>query len=93
MTSNRMYLVCTHHPDQRDALLLAERSSSDSRYFVSSCRCLGKCECSKNELRSQQKWFETHADCGGTHDHFTVAFEMPKDHDIHVEAAVNGAHA
>lgn len=84
---NTMYLVCVHHPDKAQAFALAERSDKASGYV----NCI---EIDRTyELQSLEAFFKTHVHCGGGFDHFTIAFELAKDHDLPKPAPVaDGVH-
>lgn len=67
---NTMYLVCTHHPDRVHSFRLAARGTC-TRYITGS-----------KVGQKLDEWLEEHATCGGGQDHFTIAFDLPKDHDL-----------
>lgn len=79
---NRIYLTCRYHPTQSASFLLADRFDPDCLdvgYFPSKPRSIhGGDEYAK----AMRKWFETHATCGGTLDHFTVSYQEQKDSDV-----------
>lgn len=76
--SNRLYLVCSHCPDRAQSFALGERGVDGYR--------------SQSETKGLQKWFDAHRHCGNNHDHFTVAYDFPKNHDMKsVEAGVHKA--
>lgn len=83
--SNDMYLVCTHHPDRVHSFRLAHRRYPLSCYITAvSAR---KLDSSLND------WLEEHAKCGASRDHFTIAFDEPKDHDLpKIQPVANGVH-
>jgi galactokinase/mevalonate kinase-like predicted kinase len=74
---NRMFLVCTHHPQMVDAIAIGRRNSFDGYRTAANAAAL-------------EKWLDTHKDCGGTQDHYTIAYENTKDHD---KSQLNGASA
>lgn len=79
--SNTMYLVCTHHPDRVHSFRLASRGTATQ--YLSHKRVEQKLE----------DWFSAHRLCGGGLDHFTIAFDLPKDHDLpKIEPVANGVH-
>jgi hypothetical protein len=66
---NQLYLICTIcGNDAANALLLAERKI-DSSYAALS------------ERRALEKFFDRHAECGGTRDKFKLALGHPADWD------------
>ena len=69
MSANRLFLVCTHHPNLEDALCLAERGGNDVQYFATS-------------MKRADDWFEKHAQCGRGRDHFQLAHHRPIDWDV-----------
>lgn len=79
--SNTMYLVCVHHPDRVYSFRLGSRGTC-TRYITGA--------------RIGQKlddWLELHATCGGGQDHFTLAFDLTKDHDLpNPEPLADGVH-
>lgn len=91
MSANRLYLVCTHHTNPEEALLLGERASYEAGYTPS-------------KYKNARDWFDAHAACGRTRDHFALAYGHPADWDIDPPAedtvagqvklavAINGAH-
>ncbi len=79
---NTMFLVCTHHPTAADSFHLGARVKG-SGYKP---RDVGL-------ERGLRKWLDTHSTCGGGYDHFTIAFELPKDGDLlKVDPIANGVH-
>jgi len=84
MNGNTMYLVCVHHPDKADSVLLADRCDSDGKKHAYTSM-VGE--------RRLAKFFEKHAHCGGGFDHFTIAYTEQKDHDVpKPELLANGVH-
>jgi len=69
VSANRLFLVCSHHPNLEDALCLADRAGNDVQYILTS-------------LRRADDWFAKHAKCGRGCDHYQLAFHHPMDHDI-----------
>lgn len=67
-----MYLVCTHHPERVHSFRLAIRGTGGFRYITNDRRLIS----------SLEGWLEEHAHCGGGLDHFTIAFDLTKDHDV-----------
>lgn len=83
MSANRLFLVCSHHPNPEDALCLAERPGNESGYYPNGkCRCLGKCGCAAKELERQNAWFRKHSECGRDRDHYRLAMSRPADWDV-----------
>lgn len=78
---NTMYLVCVHHPDKADAFVLASRAQLHEY-------------CSAHLYApALHKWFAAHKHCGGGFDHFTIAYDQVKDHDLPKPAPLaNGVH-
>lgn len=66
---NTMYLVCVHHPSPMEALCLGRRVGLKGYDHAPASAKV-------------EKFFEKHKHCGGGCDHFTIAFEQPKDHDL-----------
>ena len=75
--SNTMWLVCVHHPDKADAFRLSCRERQG--YGIAAGRELRPPD---RYARSLEKFFETHKTCGGGFDHFTIAYDLTKDHDL-----------
>lgn len=75
MSANRLFLVCAHHPQIEDSLLLAERANNESAYE-------GSFFSGRDDLRRVDDWFEKHSKCGRTRDHFTLAYHRPHDWDV-----------
>lgn len=75
MSANRLFLVCSHHPKIEDSLLLAERTDSETQYF-------GSFYAARHDLRRVDDWFEKHANCGRTRDHFQLAMHRPANWDV-----------
>lgn len=69
MSANRLYLVCSHHPNPEDALCLAERAGNDVPYLATN-------------LKRADDWFTKHAECGRGRDHFALAHARPIDWDV-----------
>lgn len=65
MIANRLFLVCTHCPQQDKSLALGKRM--ESGYFR------------PPSTQQLQAWFDEHEHCGGDLDHYCVAFEKPKN--------------
>lgn len=73
---NTMYIVCTIcGPMAMDALLFASRTDAGFENFPSE--------------RKLQRFFETHAKCGGTRDHFRLG--MARGPDLDLNAVVDPA--
>jgi hypothetical protein len=68
MSANRMFLVCSHHPQIEDALCLADRADQTAQYTVAS-------------VRRADEWFAKHSGCGRGCDHFQLAFHRPQNWD------------
>lgn len=69
--SNILYLTCRHHPSKVDSFIVTEREFRQP-YAARS----------QANQTSFHKWLETHRNCGGTFDHFTVGYAADKDHDL-----------
>lgn len=83
---NTLYIVCIHHPDQVHACRLASRTlvrdmSGDMQPYT----------CPRRVDQHLEKFFEDHKLCGGGFDHFALAFERPKDHDLPTPAPLTEA--
>lgn len=68
MSANRLFLVCSHHPQIEDALCLADRADATAQYTIAS-------------VRRADQWFAKHAGCGRGCDHFQLAYHRPQNHD------------
>lgn len=68
VSSQRIWLVCVHHPQKEDAIPLGKRLVNG---FY---RC--------PESKALEDWFDVHKHCGGGHDHFTVSYDHAKDYDV-----------
>lgn len=70
MSANRLFLVCSHHPNLEDALCLGERADAESQYTtaISSSKA--------------DEWFAKHMTCARGCDHFQLAYHRPQDHDV-----------
>lgn len=91
MSANRLYLVCSHHTNPEDALLLGERESPVAAYDPA-------------KFKNAEAWFQRHADCGRSRDHFQLAYGRPQNWDVSppaeesvaggvkVAMAMNGVH-
>lgn len=91
MSANRLYLVCSHHASPEEALLLGERKDVSEGYTPS-------------KYKTAAQWFDAHAACGRTRDHFRLAYGRPENWDVDLPAedtvagqvkvamALNGAH-
>jgi hypothetical protein len=76
---NTMYLVCVHHPEAMHALRLGRRNLDGYNIAPTSAKI--------------EKFFAEHKLCGGGFDHFTIAFELAKDHDLPLPKPVaDGVH-
>jgi hypothetical protein len=69
MAANRIFLVCQHHPEMDQALLLAERGGNDVGYDPA-------------KYKHADTFFEKHAHCGRGLDHFQIAYNRPQDWDV-----------
>ena len=83
---NTMYLVCVHHPDKADAFRLSQRERLG--YGIAAGRELRPPD---RYVRSLEKFLETHKHCGGGFDHFTIAYDQAKDHDLPQPAPIADA--
>ena len=90
MSANRLFLVCSHHPNPEDALCIGERADSQSQYTAPA-------------LKRMDDWYAKHQACGRGCDHFQLAMARSADWDIappaeHTTAGavrlalVNGSH-
>lgn len=90
MSSNRLFLVCSHHPNLADAFCIGERTGNDSQYIAP-------------HMRKLDGWYTKHMGCGRGLDHFQLALNRPADWDVAPPAEnttagavrlalVNGAH-
>jgi hypothetical protein len=80
---NLIYLCCRHHPAIPESFLLAIRDDAIQRPFGYFTRTSEKTLADTTSYdRSLQKWLSKHATCGGTVDHFTIAYAQPHDHDL-----------
>lgn len=68
MSHNRLFIVCTHHPEEQHALALGKRLT-DGYHRAPDARALNE-------------WFDLHKACGGDADHFALAFAKSKNWDI-----------
>lgn len=68
MSGNVMWLVCAHHPDRTEAIQLGRRTIDAFNRAPHAARL--------------EEFFERHKYCGGGHDHFTIAYDRPKDWDL-----------
>jgi hypothetical protein len=75
--SNTMYLVCVHHPEQVLSLRLGVREMDGYNHSPRSSVI--------------EAFFNAHKLCGGGLDHFTIAYEQTKDHDLPIPAPVANA--
>lgn len=80
MSANRLFLVCSHHPQIEDALCLAERAGNDAQYVAAN-------------MKRADDWFAKHQGCGRGCDHFQLAMNRPADWDCSppAEATPSGA--
>lgn len=82
--SNRLFLVCSAHPQIEDAFCIADRPQygpvQPGQYFCAgNCRCFG-CKCAEEYRSRMGAFFVKHANCGV--DQFTVAYHRPKAWDV-----------
>lgn len=68
MTGNTMWLVCIHHPDRTQSLQLGRRVMRGYSRAP--------------HAHDIERFFREHEGCGGGYDHFTIAFDLGKDHDL-----------
>jgi len=71
MANNRMYLNCTGC--HTDPWYLGKRMQEG--YYTGS-----------PSRKSLNEWFEEHAYCGGTQDHFLIEYQHPENYDTGVVA-------
>ena len=69
MSANRLFLVCSHHPNLADALCVGERANNEGQYTAPS-------------LKRMDDWYAKHMGCGKGCDHFQLAYNRPQDWDI-----------
>lgn len=87
-----MYLVCTHHPDKAHAFILASREGRAFEPDVSWNKLAPRP--AERYGKALEKFLKAHAECGHSLDHFTIAFDQPKDHDLpKVEPVADRVHA
>ena len=67
MSANRLFLVCSVHPQIEDAFCLGERATASSVYEMTASK-------------HADKWLATHAHCGV--DQFALAYHRPKGWDV-----------
>jgi hypothetical protein len=65
MSANRLFLVCSHHPQLENALCLGERAEGSATY---------------DSAKVRQAWFDTHSKCGNPDD-FQLAYHKPQNWD------------
>lgn len=68
MSANRIFLVCSHHPQLENALCIAERADAQATYEPTSAK-------------RADEWFAKHAGCGNPDD-FQVAYHRPNNWDV-----------
>lgn len=68
MSANRLFLVCSHHPNLEDALCVGERPGNDSQYIAPS-------------MKRADDWYAKHMGCGRGMDHFQLGYHRPIDWD------------
>jgi hypothetical protein len=68
MSANRLFLVCSHHPNFEDAFCLGERVANDVQYFAPS-------------NKRMDDWYGKHMGCGRGCDHFQLAYHRPLNWD------------
>lgn len=68
MSANRIFLVCSHHKNFEDSLLIAERGEHQIGFEPAN-------------MKRAATWFERHATCGKPDD-FQIAFNYPQNHDV-----------
>jgi len=69
MSANRLYLVCSHHTNPEDSLLLADRAGNDVPYLLA-------------KLKRADDWFTKHMACGTGCDHFKLGYNRPQNWDV-----------
>jgi len=69
VSSNRLFLVCSHHPKIEDSLCIGERTGNDSQYLLPS-------------MKRADDWYAKHMGCGRGLDHFALAYHRPQDWDV-----------
>lgn len=71
--SNRLYLVCSHHPAIEDAFCIGERGVGEGHFTAPS-------------NKRMDDWYLKHMACGQTCDHFQLAYQRPQNHDLPMPA-------
>jgi hypothetical protein len=66
VSANRIFLVCSHHPQLENALCLGERGDGSSVYSAAN-------------MKRADEWFAKHSSCGV--DTFNLAFHRPQGWD------------
>lgn len=77
MNGNTLWLVCNFHPDRTQALQLGRRVFGP----------FGRAPHAKDI----EAFYREHAGCGATLDHFTLAYDQAKDHDVPKPAPLSDA--
>lgn len=65
---NALWLCCIHHPDRTQAIQLGRRVADGYHRAPTAAKL--------------EEFFEKHELCGGGFDHFTIAYDLTKDHDL-----------
>ena len=73
MSANRIFLVCSHHPQLEHALLLCERAPAHALHELSFS--------THADMKRASTWFEKHSKCGNPDD-FQLAFNRPPNWDV-----------
>lgn len=68
MSANRIFLVCSHHPQLENSLCVAERLDASNLFEPAN-------------LKHIEDWFERHAKCGNPDD-FQLAYQRPRNWDV-----------
>lgn len=68
MSANRLFLVCSAHPQIEEALCLAERAGNDVQYLASN-------------MKRVDDWYLKHQHCMPGCDHFQLALNRTADWD------------
>jgi len=75
--TNRVWLVCRYHPEERQSLCLGKRRGTG--YFGAP------------RTQDMDNWFADHASCGGNMDHFAISFSQTPDWKAQATDDFNGA--
>lgn len=68
--ANRLFLVCSAHPEPENALCLGERGIQSALYEPST------------DAQRLARFFKRHETCGTGPDHYQLAHRRPQNHDV-----------